>query len=44
MKSYFTELALIEQREKMKNLELHQIINRMTRMGIRRARNYRIKK
>lgn len=44
MKSYFTELALIEQREKMKNLELHQIINRMTRMGIRRARKYRIKK
>ena len=44
MKSYFTELALIEQREKMKNLELHQIINRMTRMGIRRARKYKIKK
>lgn len=44
MKTYFTELALIKQRERMKNLELHQIINSLTKMGIRRARKYRIPK
>ncbi|MHA2305275.1 MAG: hypothetical protein ACXACU_07755 [Candidatus Hodarchaeales archaeon] len=44
MKTYFTELALIKQRERMKNLELHQIINSLTQMGIRRARKYRLRK
>ncbi|MFX0087304.1 MAG: hypothetical protein ACFFAU_16760 [Candidatus Hodarchaeota archaeon] len=44
MKNYFTELALNEQRERMKNLELHQVINSMTSMGIRRARKYRLPK
>jgi hypothetical protein len=44
MKSYFAELALNEQRERMKNLELHQVINSLTRMGIRRARKYRLSK
>ncbi len=44
MKTYFTELALVKQRERMKSLELHQIINSLTNMGIRRARKYRIPK
>lgn len=40
MSSYFIELALQEEREKMKDLEFHRIINRLTRMGIHRAREY----
>ncbi len=42
MQDYFAELTLIEQRERMKSLELHQVINRLTHMGIRRARGYKL--
>ncbi|MHA2347712.1 MAG: hypothetical protein ACXACP_13415 [Candidatus Hodarchaeales archaeon] len=41
MKSYFAELTVLEERQRLKALEFHQIINRLTRMGIRRAREYR---
>jgi hypothetical protein len=40
MKSYFAELAVIEERQRLKSLKFHQIINRLTHMGIRRAREY----
>ncbi|MCK4848792.1 MAG: hypothetical protein KAT16_07215, partial [Candidatus Heimdallarchaeota archaeon] len=40
MKSYFSELSLIEERQRLKSLEFHQVINRLTHMGIRRARSY----
>jgi len=43
MKSYFTELSLTEERQRLKSLEFHQIINRLTHMGIRRARSYKLK-
>ncbi|MHA1207193.1 MAG: hypothetical protein ACTSSO_06455 [Candidatus Hodarchaeales archaeon] len=43
MKSYFAELSLIEERQRLKSLEFHQVINRLTHMGIRRARSYKLK-
>ncbi|MHA1225682.1 MAG: hypothetical protein ACTSPV_02955 [Candidatus Hodarchaeales archaeon] len=42
MKLYFTELAVIEYREKLRRQKFHQIINNLTKMGIRRARAYKI--
>ncbi|UCE12326.1 MAG: hypothetical protein JSV04_09000 [Candidatus Heimdallarchaeota archaeon] len=42
MKEYFVDLAVITQREKLKNLEFHRMINYFTKMGIRRARNYKL--
>ncbi len=42
MQDYFAELTLIEQKQKFKSLELHQVINRLTHMGIRRARGYKM--
>ena len=43
MKSYFAELSLIEERQRLKSLEFHQVINRLTHMGIRRARSYKLR-
>jgi hypothetical protein len=43
MKSYFAELSLIEEKQRLKSLEFHQVINRLTHMGIRRARSYKPK-
>ncbi|MFX0052748.1 MAG: hypothetical protein ACFFAJ_17485, partial [Candidatus Hodarchaeota archaeon] len=42
MHQYFVELITQEQREKLKNLEFHRIINRLTKMGIHRAREYKL--
>jgi hypothetical protein len=42
MKSYLVELSVAEYREEMKKKELHQLINSVTGMGIKRARNYQI--
>jgi hypothetical protein len=42
MKSYFAELSLIEERQRLKSLEFHQVINRLTHMGIRRAKSYKL--
>ncbi|UCE12325.1 MAG: hypothetical protein JSV04_08995 [Candidatus Heimdallarchaeota archaeon] len=42
MKDYFTELTLLEQRERIKNLKFHRLINFYTKMGIRRARAYKL--
>ncbi|MHA2333520.1 MAG: hypothetical protein ACXAEU_15965 [Candidatus Hodarchaeales archaeon] len=42
MKNYFAELTLIQQQEKVKSMAFHQVINRLTKMGIRRAREYRL--
>ncbi|MFX0204846.1 MAG: hypothetical protein ACFFDT_02595 [Candidatus Hodarchaeota archaeon] len=42
MHQYFVELTTQEQREKLKNLEFHRLINRLTNMGIRRAREYKL--
>ncbi|MFW9777453.1 MAG: hypothetical protein ACFFE8_01285 [Candidatus Heimdallarchaeota archaeon] len=42
MKEYFIKLALREEREKLKKFELYRVINRLTKMGIRRARDYRL--
>lgn len=42
MQQYFVELTTQEQREKLKNLEFHRIINRLTHMGIRRAKEYKL--
>ncbi|MHA1971482.1 MAG: hypothetical protein ACTSW1_00735 [Candidatus Hodarchaeales archaeon] len=42
MKLYFTELAIIEYRENLRRKEFHQVINSLTKMGIRRARAYKI--
>ncbi|UCG01395.1 MAG: hypothetical protein JSW11_17470 [Candidatus Heimdallarchaeota archaeon] len=44
MKEYFIDLSIQGQREKLKNLEFHRVINYFTRMGIRRARAYRLPK
>ena len=44
MKNYFVDLAIAEQRQKLKKLEFHRIINYFTRMGIRRARAYKLPK
>lgn len=44
MKDYFVELSIQEQREKLKKLEFHRMINYFTRMGIRRARKYKLPK
>lgn len=41
MKAYFSELTVLKERQRLKALEFHQIINRLTKMGIRRAREYR---
>ena len=41
MKSYFVELAILEERQRLKSLEFHQVINNLTHMGIRRAREYK---
>ena len=43
MKSYFAEISLIEEKQRLKSLEFHQVINRLTHMGIRRARSYKPK-
>lgn len=43
MKSYFAELSLIEEKQRLESLEFHQVINRLTHMGIRRARSYKPK-
>jgi hypothetical protein len=40
MKSYFAELAVLEEHQRLKALKFHQVINRFTHMGIRRAREY----
>lgn len=42
MKDYFTELSLLEQRERLKNFKFHRLINYFTKMGIRRARAYKL--
>jgi hypothetical protein len=42
MKDYFIDLSLQGQREKLKNLEFHRVINYFTRMGIRRAKKYKL--
>ncbi|WP_455139363.1 hypothetical protein [Candidatus Hodarchaeum mangrovi] len=42
MKDYFVDLVVTEHREKLKKLELQQIINRLTKMGIRRANAYKL--
>lgn len=44
MKDYLIKLTLREEQEKLKRLEFHRIINRLTKMGIRRARGYRLPK
>ncbi|MFX0125320.1 MAG: hypothetical protein ACFFAE_16955 [Candidatus Hodarchaeota archaeon] len=44
MKEYFIDLSIQGQREKLKNLEFHRVINYFTRMGIRRARTYKLPK
>ncbi|MFX0182583.1 MAG: hypothetical protein ACFE95_05815 [Candidatus Hodarchaeota archaeon] len=40
MKDYFAELLGQEQQETVKNMKFHQIINQLTGMGFKRARNY----
>ncbi len=40
MKSYLAELSVLEERQRLKSLKFHQVINRFTHMGIRRAREY----
>ena len=42
MKDYFTELTVQQEQEKIRNLGFHKIINRLTGMGIRRARKYKL--
>ncbi|MFW9993340.1 MAG: hypothetical protein ACFFD4_14955, partial [Candidatus Odinarchaeota archaeon] len=42
MKNYLAELSIIRQREKIRKMEFHQVINRLTTMGIRRARAYQL--
>ncbi|MHA1167027.1 MAG: hypothetical protein ACTSRU_04335 [Candidatus Hodarchaeales archaeon] len=42
IKDYVTELTLVEQREIVRSLGFHRIINRLTGMGIRRARSYKL--
>ncbi|MFX0013115.1 MAG: hypothetical protein ACFFB2_04745 [Promethearchaeota archaeon] len=42
MKEYFIDLSIQGQREKLKRLEFHRVINYYTQMGIRRARAYRL--
>jgi hypothetical protein len=42
MKDYLIDLSLQGQREKLKNLEFHRVINYFTRMGIRRAKKYKL--
>ncbi len=44
MKDYFMDLSLQEHRERLKKLEFHRMINYFTRMGIRRARKYKLPK
>ncbi len=44
MQEYLIDLSIQGQREKLKNLEFHRVINYFTRMGIRRARAYRLPK
>lgn len=43
IKEYASEFAMKEQRERIKRLEFHRVINIMTRMGIRRARGYKVR-
>jgi hypothetical protein len=41
MKAYFIDLAALENRQRLKALDFHQVINNLTHMGIRRARDYK---
>ncbi len=42
LRDYCVDLILQEERVNIKNLEFHRVINRMTRMGIHRAKYYQL--
>ncbi|MFW9994973.1 MAG: hypothetical protein ACFFD4_23225 [Candidatus Odinarchaeota archaeon] len=42
MKEYMLELSIAEQKENMKAMEFHRIVNRLTKMGAKRVKAYKL--